>query len=203
MTYTVAPLRGLGVLVLVACLVACNPFSAAPSPSPTPSAAQSAATVSPTPTATSSPAATATARPNPTTGPGTYTNAGLAYRVDIPNGWRRSACQTTRGDPKVPFVETFTTAPVDEEIGTDIGPASDVVIIRVEDAAGLTALQWLSSGRAGTAVGQRFESTTFDGKDAARIVVIATGTPIAFVVPARGRMYVLSRGQRVFDPSTA
>src|SRR5947207_280572 len=31
----------------------------------------------------------------------------------------------------------------------------------------------------------------------------ATGTPIAFVVPARGRMYVLSRGQRVFEPSTA
>ena len=59
---------------------------------------------------------------------------------EIPAGWRRSQCQTTRGDPKVPFVETFTTGTVDEELGTDIGPASDVVYIRSEDAAGLTAL---------------------------------------------------------------
>src|SRR5919198_327092 len=166
--------------LLSALLLACNYFISTPSPSPT-----------------------ASPRPNPTNGPGTYVNAGLAYKVYIPAGWRRSACLTTRGDQKVPYVETFTTASVDEEIGTDIGPASDTVSIRTEDAAGLTAMQWLSTGRIGTAVGQRFESTTFDGKDAARIVVIATNTPIAYVVPAGGRMYILQRGQRVFEPNTA
>ena len=56
----------------------------------------------------------------------------------------------------MPYVETFTTGAVEEETGTDTGPATDVVIVRVEDAAGLTALQWLSSGRVGTAVGQPF-----------------------------------------------
>src|SRR5207248_6280522 len=146
------------------------------------------ASIAPTSTATATPSPTASPRPNPTTGPGTYVNAALGYRVVIPAGWRRSACVTTRGDPRVPYVETFTTASVDEEIGTDTGPASDTVSIRTEDAAGLTAQQWLSTGRLGTAVGQRFESTTFDGRDAARIVVIATNTPIAYVVPARGHM---------------
>src|SRR2546430_14737527 len=122
MTHRVARLRSLGLFALIAWLVACNPFSATPSPSPTPSAVQSTATASPAPTATATPAPTASPRPNPTTGPGTYTNAGLAYRLDIPSGWRRSACQTTRGDPKVPFVGTFTTAPAADEIGTEIGP---------------------------------------------------------------------------------
>jgi hypothetical protein len=130
-------------------------------------------------------------------------NAGLGYRVEIPAGWRRSMCQTTRGDPKVPFVETFTTGSVDEELGTDLGPSTDVVYIRSEDAAGLTAMQWLSSGRLGAGTGQRFESFTFDGKDAARVVPVAGGNPIAFVVPGRGRMFVLRRGDRVFEPNTA
>jgi len=194
--------RGLALVFACVSLAACGLFTTAPSPSPTATATLSATpTPSSPPTATPSPSPSP--RPNPTTGPASYTNGGLGYRVQIPAGWRRSECLTTRGDQKVPYFETFTTASVEEELGTDTGPASDVVTIRSEDAAGLSALQWLSSGRIGTAVGQRFESTTFDGKDAARIVVIATGTPIAYVVPGRGRMYILQRGQRVFEPNTA
>ena len=197
-------MRALVLLVLAATLSGCSLFTTpAPSPTATASAAATSGAPATTAPATTAPAPTPSPRPNPTAGPGTYVNAGLAYRVDLPVGWRRSACQTTRGDPKVPFVETFTTGTVEEETGTDTGPATDVVIVRVEDAAGLTPLQWLSSGRVGTAAGQRFESTTFDGKDAARVVVIATNTPIAYVVPARGRMYILQRGQRTFDPSSA
>ena len=190
-------------LALLFIAVACNLFIVTPSPSPTVSETPAPTTAAPTATATPTPTPSPSPRPNPTTGPGTYVNAGLAYKVDLPAGWRRSACLTTRGDPKVPFVETFTTASVDEEIGTDTGPASDTVSIRSEDAAGLTPLQWLSTGRVGTAAGQRFEATTFDGKDSARIVVVATNTPIAYVVPANGRMYILQRGQRVFEPNTA
>src|SRR5437773_941292 len=195
-------MRIIALIALAAILAGCGLF-ATPSPSPTVSAsAQATATATVQATATPTPAPTPSPRPNPTAGPGTYTNAGLGYRVEIPAGWRRSQCQTTRGDPKVPFVETFTTGTVDEELGTDIGPASDVVYIRSEDAAGLTALQWLSS-RGGAGTGSRFESFTFDGKDAARAVPIAGGAATAFVVPGRGRMFVLSRGQRVFEPNTA
>ncbi|TMB63837.1 MAG: hypothetical protein E6I57_04285 [Chloroflexi bacterium] len=196
-------MRVIALIALAAILAGCGLF-ATPSPSPTVSAsAQATATATAQATATPTPAPTPSPRPNPTAGPGTYTNAGLGYRVEIPAGWRRSQCQTTRGDPKVPFVETFTVGSVDEELGTDIGPATDVVSIRSEDAAGLTAMQWLSSGRLGAGSGQRFESFTFDGKDAARVVPIAGGAPTAIVVPGRGRMFVLSRGQRVFEPNTA
>ena len=139
-------MRGLTFLALAATLCTCGLF-ATPAPSPTATASPAATSAAP---ATTAPVATTapppSPRPNPTAGPGTYVNAGLAYRVDLPASWRRSACQTTRGDPKVPYVETFTTGAVEEETGTDTGPATDVVIVRVEDAAGLTALQWLSSG---------------------------------------------------------
>ena len=202
MTRAHVRVRTLALAAVCVALLACNLFISTPSPSPTATATLTpSATPSPTPTASPSPSPSP--RPNPTTGPATYTNGGLGYRVQIPAGWRRSECLTTRGEQKVPYFETFTTATVDEELGTDTGPASDVVTIRSEDAAGLTPLQWLSTGRIGTGAGQRFESTTFDGKEAARIVVIATNTPIAYVVPGRGHMYILQRGQRVFEPNTA
>jgi hypothetical protein len=114
-----------------------------PSISPTATTAPSssaAPTASPTPTL----------QPNPTAGPGIYTSLGYGYRVELPSGWRRSACQSTKDPSEIPGVETFTNATIEAESGTDTGPANDVVLVRIEDnAGGQTALGWLESGKMG------------------------------------------------------
>lgn len=192
--------------ILAACLVALGACgsragSAGPSESAHASPSPSAATASPSqPPPT--PSATVTPRPNPTAGPGTYTSLAYGYRVDLPAGWRRSACQSTRLPAEAPGVETFTNATVDAETGTDTGPASDVVLVRVEpNPTGMTALAWLEAGHMGSSAGTRYEQITFDGNpDAARIVT-ADGTALAYAVNARFRIYATSRGLR--DPSPA
>src|SRR5207247_10392519 len=132
-----------------------------------------------------------TRRPNPTAGPGTYTSLALAYRVDVPAGWRRSSCQSS-AIASVGAVETFTTAPVDSESGSDTGAAQDVVLLRVEDPEGKPPLQLLESRKMGFSTQTHFEATAFDGKVAARIVTNDAPKPIASVVAARARMYAAS-----------
>lgn len=172
---------------------------AASSSAATPTRAASASTAPPTPT----PAATPTRKPNPTAGPGVYTSVAYAYRVEIPAGWRRSACQSTRDPTQPPGVETFTNASVEAETGTDTGPGNDVVSIRIEDDPnGQTALAWLQSGKMGFSTGSRFEQTTFDGNaDAARIVTNDGAPTLAYVIHARGNIYAISRGLR--EPTAA
>jgi hypothetical protein len=192
-------MRFLVVAVLLA--IACGPRAAAPgaSPSEITTATATATASAATPAASPSP----TLRPNPTAGPATYTSLALAYRVELPQGWRRSACQSTKDPVGDTAVETFTTASVDDEAGTDTGPNNDVVLVRVEAApAGQTALQWLESGKMGFSVASRFERATVDGKDGARVVTTATGNATAFVVAARGRMYAVSRGLREPTPAS-
>jgi hypothetical protein len=191
-------------VVLTAFAVACGsraetPGSAASASPSTTARATSAAT----PTATPSPIAVVTAKPNPTAGPGVYTSLAYAYRVELPSGWRRSVCQSTRDPSQPPAVETFTNASVAEESGTDTGPAQDVVLVRVEDnAGGQSALNWLESGKMGFSMGSRFEKITFDNNpDAARIVTIDGATTLGIVVNARFRMYAVSRGLREPTPT--
>jgi hypothetical protein len=131
-----------------------------------------------------------------------YTSLGYGYRVELPTGWRRSACQSTMELGEVPGIEAFTNATIDEESGTDTGPANDVVIVRIEDnAGGQTALNWLESGKMGFSVGSKFEQITFDGNpDAARIVTTG-GVAVAYVINARFLIYAVSRGLR--DPTPA
>ena len=162
------------------------------------------ATVDATATATPSPTAAPTAKPNPTAGPGIYTSFAYAYRVELPVGWRRSACQSTRDPSQPPGIETFTNATVEAETGTDIGPAQDVVLVRVEDnAAGRSALNWLGSGQMGSFSGTKFEQMTFDNNtDAARIVTLDGATTLAIAVNARFRMYAVSRGLREPTPAS-
>jgi len=161
------------------------------------------ATAAATPTATPSPIAVVTPKPNPIAGPGIYTSLAYAYRVDLPTGWRRSACQSTRDPSRPPAVETFTSASVAEESGTDTGPAQDVVNVRVEDnAGGQSALGWLESGKMGFSMGSRFEKITFDNNpDAARIVTLDGATTLGIVVNARFLMYAVSRGLREPTPA--
>ena len=175
-----------------------TPGSAGTSP-PTAATATAAATASPA----STPTAAATSKPNPTAGPGVYTSLAYAYRVELPAGWRRSACQSTRDPSQPPGVETFTNATVEAEAGTDTGPAQDVVLMRVEDnAGGQTALGWLESGKMGFSMGSKFEKITFDNNnDAARVVTTDSGTLLGIVVNARFRMYAVSRVLR--DPTPA
>jgi hypothetical protein len=188
-------------VVAVLLVVACGPRAEAPGASPSELATATATGTAAAATATPSPSPTL--RPNPTAGPATYTSLALAYRVELPTGWRRSACQSTKDPVGDTAVETFTTASVDDEAGTDTGPNNDVVLVRVEAApAGQTALQWLESGKMGFSVASRFERATVDGKDGARVVTTATGKATAFVVAARGRMYAVSRGLREPTPAS-
>lgn len=164
---------------------------------------KASATATATPTATPSPITVATAKPNPTAGPGIYTSLAYAYRVALPAGWRRSACQSTRDPSQPPAVETFTNATVEAEAGTDTGPAQDVVLMRVEEnAGGQTALGWLESGKMGFSMGSTFEKITFDNNpDAARVVTTDNGTLLGIVVNARFRIFAVSRVLR--DPTPA
>jgi hypothetical protein len=142
-------------------------------------------------------------KPNPTAGPGLYTSLAYAYRVELPAGWRRSPCQSTRDPSQPPAIETFTNASVEAESGTDTGPAQDVVLVRVEDnPGGQSAFNWLESGKMGFSMGSRFEKITFDNNpDAARIVTLDGVTTLAIVVNARFRMYAASRGLREPTPA--
>ncbi len=173
----------------------------AASPSLQPSTA-AAATTSPAPS-TPTPSPSPTSKPNPTAGPGIYTSLAYAYRVELPAGWRRSACQSTREPSRPPGAETFTNASAAEESGTDTGPAQDVVNVRVEDnAGGQSALGWLESGKMGFSMGSKFEKITFDNNpDAARIVTLDGATTLAIVVNARFLMYAVSRGLREPTPA--
>jgi hypothetical protein len=189
------------IVFVVALAVACG--SRAETPGVRNTESQSAAGVvtrSPAPTASP----TATPRPNPIAGPATYTSLAYAYRVDLPAGWRRSACQSSRDPSQVPGVETFTKASVAEESGTDTGPGQDVVVVQIEDnAGGQTALGWLESGKLGFSTGSTFEKITFDNNpDAARIVTTDSATTVAIVVNARFRMYAVTRGLREPTPAT-
>lgn len=178
-------------VALLMLTTACGPQTNAPGASPSDIATASAA---PTPSPT--------LKPNPTAGPGTYTSIAHGYSVALPAGWRRSACQSSPDRTEPPVVETFTTASVDEESGSDVGSAQDIVIARAEEnAAKQTGLQWLEAGKMGFAIDRKIEQTTFDGHaDAARLVTATGGIVLAYVVPARGLMYAISREQRA--PST-
>jgi len=186
------------VIALVVLAIACGSRAeagrtASPAASSSPSTAP---TGSPTATATPSDSPSPSARPNPTAGPGTYVSLALAYRVDLPNGWRRSACQSS-SVPGDDAVETFTAASVDEESGTDIGPAQDVVVLRTEsNPTGASALAWLEAGKMGHSTATHFEKATIDGKDGARIVPNDGSPSTAFVISARGRMYAVQAGIR-------
>jgi hypothetical protein len=168
--------------------------------------ATAAATASPIATASAAPtpSPTATTKPNPTAGPATYTSLAYGYRIDLPTGWRRSACQSTRAPAQPPGIETFTNATVEAEAGTDTGPAHDVVLVRIEDnSGGETALGWLESGKMGFSMGSKFEKITFDNNpDAARIVTTDGATTVAIVLNARFRIYAVSRGLREPTPAS-
>lgn len=161
------------------------------------------ATTAPSNSLAPTPSPTPTLKPNPTAAPGMYTSLGYGYRVEMPSGWRRSACQSTKDPTEIPGIETFTNATVEAETGTDTGPANDVVIMRIEDnPGGGTALAWLESGKMGFSMATKFEQTTFDGNpDAARIVT-TDGTAVAYVVNARFLIYAVSRGLREPTPAS-
>lgn len=178
------------VAVLAAFAVGCG--SRAESPGTAPGATLStASTTSRSPAATASP----TPRPNPTSGPGTYTSVALAYRVELPDGWRRAACGSGVELTHLPAVEAFTSASADDEVFSDIGPGNPGISVFVDDnVAKLTALQWLESGKLGHSVQTRFEKASFDDKaDAARIVTVDGSLVIAVVVGARGHIHAIQR----------
>lgn len=191
-------------VAIVALLVATACGTAANAPGATSTNTVAPASLTPThsaaPTVTAAPSPTP--RANPTQGPGTYAGTALGYRIDLPAGWRRSACQSTRALARPPGSETFTVASIDEESGGDVGGAQqDVVVVHAEEAAGQTPMQWLQSGRLGLSLSTRFEPTTLDGREAARMLETEGGRATAYAVAARGLMYVLSRGHR--EPTAA
>ena len=193
-------MRAMVLALLTALSVACG--SAPASSGQASTSASPTTTTAPSSSVAPTPSPTPTRKPNPTAAPGIYTSLGYAYRVELPPGWRRSACQSTMDSGEIPGIETFTNASVEAESGTDTGPANDVVIMRIEgNAGGQTALNWLESGKMGFGGGTKFEKVTFDGNpDAARIVT-TEGVAVAYVINARFLIYAVSRGLR--DPTPA
>lgn len=180
------------VVVVLVAAAACGSRAETPATaSPTSAATTAAPTSSAVPTATANP----TPSPSPTA-PRTYTSLALAYRVNLPDSWRRSTCQST-AQPVEDTVDTFTNASVEEESGTDTGPTQDVVVLSTEiNRAGMTALAWLESGKMGFSAASHFEAATVDGKEAARVVPNDGSPSLAFAVASRGRIYALQAGAR-------
>lgn len=196
-------MRWIALPLLVVFAAGCGSRADAPGLAAASATASTAASLTATATAAPTPSASPTPKPNPTAGPGTYVSLPYGFQVDLPGGWRRSACQSTRDPQQPPGVETFTSASVEAETGSDMGSAQDVVVVRVEpNTDGVTALGWLESGKMGSSIDTRFEQISFDGNpDAARIVTKDGTTTIAYVVNARFRIYAVSRGYR--EPSSA
>jgi hypothetical protein len=113
----------------------------------------------------------------------------------LPEGWRRAACGSSLELTHLPAVEAFTSASLDEEAFSDIGPSNPGVSVFIEDnAAKQTALQWLESGKLGHSMSTKFEKTTFDGKpDAARVITTDGILVTAIVVNARGQIFSIQR----------
>jgi hypothetical protein len=155
------------------------------------------ATTSTAPTANASATASPTLRPNPIVGPGVYTSVALAYRVELPDGWRRSSCESSAETQHLPAVEGFTSATINDEVSSDIGPNNPGVRVMVEDnAAKLTPLQWLESGRLGASAYSLYEKISFDGKpDTARLVHSEGNLSLvtAIVVSARAQIFSIVR----------
>lgn len=179
-------------------IVGCTPPAATSSPTPTLSATRSIP-------ASPSPQPSATRMPNPTAGPGTYTSVALAYRIELPAGWRYSQCQSSTdiGGTVAGRTEVFTSASVADEAGTDTGPAHPTVDIRIVDnVSGRTPLQWLSDGGAGFSSDLAFEAATVDGRAGARVVTSSREVR-ALVTVARGRIYAITARGRDAIPAEA
>src|SRR5688500_4401904 len=131
-------------------IVGCAPTGVSTSPTPTASA-----------NSTPSPQASATPAPTPTAGPGMYTSLAFEYRLELPEGWRYSECQSGEdiGGTVASRHEGFTSASVDDEAWGHTGPTQPVVsVIIVDNPAGRSALQWLSDG--GLGFGNTFDRAT-------------------------------------------
>ena len=120
-----------------------------------------------------------------------------AYRLELPAGWRRSACFGGFG-PSLPSYEGFTNvAPADEVIADVGGLIADHVDVQIMDnSAGQTAMQWLRDGHLGGGVGYTFAEATVDGKPGARVAASGDVYDLAYVVAARGRIYAVIRTMR-------
>jgi hypothetical protein len=171
------------VLVVAALIfiVGCTPTGVSTSPTPTASA-----------NATPSPQASATPAPTPTAGPGMYTSLAFEYRLELPEGWRYSECQSGEdiGGTVTSRHEGFTSASVVDEAWGHTGPTQPVVsVIIVDNPAGRSALQWLSDG--GLGFGNTFDRATVDGRDGAQ-VISSSREVTTLVTAARGRIYAIS-----------
>jgi hypothetical protein len=126
-----------------------------------------------------------------------YTSVALAYRVELPEGWRRSSCESSSEPQHLPAVEGFTSATIGDEVSSDMGPNNPGVRVMVEEnTAKQTALQWLESGKIGSSLYTEYEKASFDGKpDAARAVHTEGGVSLvtAIVVSARAQIFSIVR----------
>ena len=137
-----------------------------------------------------SPTPSPTPQPDPTAGPATYVSIGLGYRVDLPSGWRRSACGTPLAVIQPTGNESFTPLAVGEESGSDMGPHQEEVTVQVEAAGATGAKDQLALYGSMT---DRVEAATLDGRAAFRLVRPDSGMLIGYALVANGRTYVIYR----------
>ena len=180
--------------IIVAGLLLCGCFSPAATPSSSPS---------PSPIPSTSPSPTASPSPSPTPTAGVHTNFVLGYRIDMPAPWRRSSCLSTEDQTRLPAGDGFVRVPEQNERGTDVGYAFDVVQVRVEpNPDRLAPERWLASGVIGSTQGQTTEPTTLDGRSAV-LVRPTAALALAYLLGVADRMWVIGYQNASNDTSNA
>jgi hypothetical protein len=184
--------RVLVAAVIVAIVAGCGSPASVRSPT-------TQATASPTSTPTV--ATTAAASPTPA---GRHANPVLGYAVTLPPPWRVSEC-LSRIETRDPTfigqdVLTWHSAAEEQDLGVSGGTGATgafawVVVIMVQTSS--QSLAEYATARAGGTGGQ-VQTTTIDGKPAAR-VVDAAGAVLGYYVANGGRIYGISLTQG-FEP---
>jgi hypothetical protein len=165
-------------IVATLLVVSCSPPASGPVATPT-------ASISPVATASNAPAPT----PSPAPGLTRYTSAELGYILDLPAGWRKTACsQGVLTSSPLEASELFIGVPESEEV---IGPGVPLVTVRVTDAKGLTPQAFLEKNASQPDV--RVEAATVGGRAGARGVVLATGEAYVLAFAERGWIYAVER----------
>jgi hypothetical protein len=159
-------------------VVSCSPPASGPVTTPT-------ASISPVAAASKTPVPTAAPTPSPAPGLTRYTSAELGYILDLPAGWRKSACsQGVVTSSPLEASELFIGVPESEEI---VGPGVRLINVRVKDANGLTPQAFLEKNASQPDV--RFEAAALGGRAGARGVVRATGSTYVVALAERGWIY--------------
>ena len=138
---------------------------------------------------TTSPTSTPVASPSPTAGLNRYTNTELGYTIDLPAGWRRSACSAgVTATAPLTSHEWFFGGTEEEDV---IAMGAPLIGLQVKAAQGSSALERLSE--LATQPDVRIEPASLNGRAGGRLFLVTTNETLAYAVEARGWIYRVER----------